>query len=94
MFRDGSHSFQLECILPDISVCKICESILKIKIEEFGKVTNDAAFHHHLREGINDEVQESDKESKADEDGSDEELQAESGEEVDERLINNLLQQI
>ena len=66
VFRGCSHSFHIECVLPDISVCKICESTLKKKIESLGKVANDAVFHHNLRETVDDEGQESDEESETD----------------------------
>ena len=90
--------------MPDISVCKICESTLKQKIEDLGKVANDAVFHHDLketvedneRETVEDNERESDEESETDDcsdDGADE-LEVQSGEEVDKRAINSLLQRI
>ena len=56
VFRGCGHSFHIECVLPDISVCKICESTLKEKIDSLGKVANDAVFHHNLRETVDDEL--------------------------------------
>ena len=96
VFRGCGHSFHIECVLPDISVCKICESTLKQKIEDLGKVANDAVFHHDLKETVEDNERESDEESETDDfndDGADE-LEVQSGEEVDERVINSLLQRI
>ena len=99
VFHGCGHSFHIECVLPDISVCKICESTLKEKIDSLGKVANDAVFHHNLRETVDDEGQESDEESETDdgtEDDDADELEVQSGEEVDEleQTINNLLQRI
>ena len=82
--------------MPDISVCKICESTLKQKLEDLSKVANDAVFHHDLKETVADNERESDEESETDDcndEGADE-LEVQSGEEVDERAINSLLQRI
>ena len=69
---------------------------MKQKIEDLGKVANDAVFHHDLKETVEDNERESDEESETDDcndDGADE-LEVQSGEEVDERAINSLLQRI
>ena len=53
-------------------------------------------FHHDLKETVEDNERESDEESETDDcndDGADE-LEVRSGEEVDERAINSLLQRI
>ena len=87
VFRGCGHSFHIECVLPDISVCKICESTLKEKIDSPGKVANDTVFHHNLRKTVDDKGQESDEESETDdgtEDDDADELEVQSGEEVDE----------
>ena len=42
IFRGCGHSFHLECNLPDISACPICQDLLKSKAESLGKTTNDA----------------------------------------------------
>ena len=82
--------------MPDISVCKICQSTLTQKIEDLDKVANDAVFHHGLKETVEDNERESDEESETDDcndDGADE-FEVQSGEEVDGRAINSLLQRI
>ena len=53
-------------------------------------------FHHDLKETVADNERESDEESETDDcndEGADE-LEVQSGEEVDERAINSLLQRI
>ncbi len=52
--------------MPDIGVCKICESTVKAKIENLGKVANDAVFHRDLSKTVDDDEQESDEESETD----------------------------
>ena len=99
VFRGCGHYFHIECVVPDISVCRICESTLKAKIENLGKVANDAVFHRDLSKTVDDEEQESDEESETDdgtEDDDADELEVQSGEEVDEleQDMNNLLQRI
>ena len=99
VFRGCGHSFHIECVLPDTSVCKICESTLKDKLNDLGKVANDAVFNHDLRETVNDNEQESDEESNTDTDDGDDdsvdEFEVQPGaEEVDEKAINNLLRRI
>ena len=99
IFRGCGHSFHIECVLPDISVCKICESTLKAKIENLGKVANADVFHRDLSKTVDDEEPESDEESETDdgtEDDDADELEVQSGEEVDEleQDMNNLLQRI
>ena len=44
LFRGCGHSFHIECLLPDISVCKICKEDLAAKIEKLSKSCNDAVF--------------------------------------------------
>ena len=42
VFRGCGHSFHIECTLPDLSVCRICESTLHTKLETLGHTTNEA----------------------------------------------------
>ena len=80
--------------MPDISVCKICESTLKENIEDLGKVANDAVLHQDLKQTVDDNEEESDEERETDDIDDDGELEVESGEDADERAISNLLQRI
>ena len=45
MFRGCGHSFHVECLLPDVSICKICQTTLLSKIEVLGKTANDAVLN-------------------------------------------------
>ncbi len=72
---------------------------LKAKIENLGKVANDAVFHRDLSKTVDDKEQESDEESETHdgtEDDDADELEVQLGEEVDEleQDMNNLLQRI
>ena len=42
VFRGCGHSFHIECTLPDLSVCRICESTLHTKLETLGHTANEA----------------------------------------------------
>ena len=44
LFRGCGHSFHVDCLLPDISVCKICKMNLAAKIDKLSKSCNDAVF--------------------------------------------------
>ena len=97
IFRGCGHSFHIECVLPDISVCQICQSTLLTKLEVLGKVANEAVFNHDLRATLQEnedeaEDTESDDESEADDDDDEHEIQPEDGE--NERTIDTLLQGI
>ena len=68
IFRRCGHSFHLECNLPDISACPICQDLLKSKAESLGKTTNDAVknFKNKPAEGSTN----SDEETSDDEEDS------------------------
>ena len=42
IFRGCGHSVHVESNLPNISVCSICQSTIKSKVETVGKTANDA----------------------------------------------------
>ena len=44
VFRGCGHSFHIECIMPKISDCPICEATLLLKVETLGKTANNAVF--------------------------------------------------
>ena len=96
VFGGCGHSFHIECVLPDISVCKICQSTLLTKLEELGKVANEAVFTNDLRDTLDDEDEtESDDEGEMDEVDTDEnDEQVDSNDELNDRDINLLLQRI
>jgi hypothetical protein len=59
----------VECLLPDVSICKICEATLLSKIEDLGKTANDAVLNsgsHSSEDGD---------ENTSDEDESDDETE-------------------
>ena len=66
MFRGCGHSFHIECLLPDLSVCKICQATLLSKVEVLGKTANNAVFNNcdsHFNEDSDDETSDDDSES-------------------------------
>lgn len=44
VFLGCGHSFHVECTLPDISVCRICQSTLLTAVETLGQTANDAVL--------------------------------------------------
>ena len=44
LFRGCGHSFHVACLLPDISICKICQAQLLEQIKTLGKTANKAVF--------------------------------------------------
>ena len=42
--RGCGHSFRIKCILPDLSVCRICKSTLHAKLEVLGHTANEAVL--------------------------------------------------
>lgn len=44
VFPGCGHSFHIECILTNLSVCKICESALISKVEILGNAANKAVL--------------------------------------------------
>ena len=93
VFRGCGHSFHVECVLPDISVCKICQSPLVTKLKDLGKVANEAVLKQEpIAE--NEEEQELDDGEELDGGDEDDEDQFESGDVVNERDVDELLQQI
>ena len=42
IFSGCGHSFHLECILPAISTCSVCQETLQAKMTSLGKSANDA----------------------------------------------------
>ena len=62
LFRGCGHSFHIECLLPDIGVCKICKVNLAAKIKKLSKSCNDAvlAVDHDDVTGHTDEEENED----------------------------------
>lgn len=63
VFRGCGHSFHVECLLPDLSTCTICQATLLSKIEVLGKTANDAVLTNvdfHSTEDDDDETSEDD----------------------------------
>ena len=61
LFRGCGHSFHIQCLLPDIGVCKVCQVNLAAKIEIISKSCNDAVFtvdHGEVTENSDDEESE------------------------------------
>ena len=44
VFRGCGHSFHIECVLPDKSVCQICQSLFVTKLEALAKTANEAVL--------------------------------------------------
>ena len=82
VFRGCGHSYHLECLLPDLSVCKICEATLLSKVETLGKTANDAVLKNDTVNYQSDE----------DDDTSDDES-CESNDEVESLYENEQPQQ-
>ena len=70
MFRGCGHSFHVECLLPDVSICKICQTTLLSKIEVLGKTANDAVLNGGSQ--TNEDV---DEDTSDDDSGSDDETE-------------------
>ena len=99
VFRGCGHSFHIECVLPDISVCKICESTLKEKNRQPWQGGKRRCVPSQSKGNCGRRGEESDEESETDDGTKDDdadELEVQSGEEVDEleQTINKLLQSI
>ena len=91
MFRGCAHSFHVECLLPDLSVCKICQATLLSKIEILGKTANDAVFN------INpDSTDDGDEDTSDDDDsGSDDETECHENEQPEQpESVHILLRRI
>ena len=97
VFQGCGHSFHVECILPDISVCRICQSTLFVHLETLGKAANDAVLTNNVTnieededEGPNEEENEMDDEDQHQDDENEYESE-DAGESIN---INSLLQRI
>ena len=85
--RGCGHSFHIECILPDLSVCRICESTLHAKLEVLCHTANEAV----LANFSSDEDTSDDEQSDDDDDNETYENQPENN--TNDR-ISTLLEQI
>ena len=88
--RGCGHSFHIECILPDLSVCRICESTLHAKLEVLGHTANEAVLAN-LSSDDQDEDTSDDEQSDDDDDNETYENQPENN--ANDR-ISTLLEQI
>lgn len=57
VFQGCGHSFHLQCVVPNVSVCPICQDTLRSKIESLGKAANEAVFKEA---DLDDETEEDD----------------------------------
>ncbi|XP_028404119.1 uncharacterized protein LOC114526800 [Dendronephthya gigantea] len=44
VFRGCGHSFHIECLLPNISNCPVCEATLLSSVQDLGTTANNAVF--------------------------------------------------
>ena len=77
-------------VLCRTSVFARFESTLKEKIDDLGMVANDAVLHHDLKQTVDDNEEESHKESETDDFDDDGEFEVQSRKDVNEAAINNV----
>ena len=92
VFRGCGHSFHIECILPSINDCPVCEATLLSSVQDLGTTANNAVF----TPAVNFEAdQQSDDEINDEEDIDDDDNDAERTEvEENEITVDQLLQKI
>lgn len=96
IFRGCGHSFHLECNLPYISVCAICNSLLESKAVSLGKTANNTvtnftvASSNETNDTSDQDTSDDDSESSDDEDIDDFNEQSTN----DERAIGGLISRI
>jgi len=97
VFYGCGHSFHIECNLPDISVCKVCQEFLSTKAASLGKTANKAVHDVDLEsDDHNSDEDDSDKEHNDSDDESSEDLEGESilNEATDIPNIENLISKV
>ena len=60
VFHGCGHSFHIQCLLPYISDCPHCHSLLMAQVEVLGKAVNDSISVEELTENNEDSDQEDD----------------------------------
>ena len=91
IFRGCGHSFHIECNLPDISICSVCEATIQSKVNTLGKTANEAVtkFVNGHDDG---ETSDDNDEAYEDDDENDDDL---ADEEVSEEMaVGNLILKI
>ena len=94
VFRGCGHSFHIECILPYISDCRVCEATLQANVEALGTTANNAVFAPATRfedDDQSDEEGERTDETDESDNGNDDE---EPEDEQNETIVNDLIQKI
>lgn len=55
VFHGCGHSFHIQCLLPNISDCPHCHSLLMAQVDALGKAVNDSVLVEELTENLSDE---------------------------------------
>ena len=95
IFRGCGHSFHLECNLPEVSVCRLCKSLLQSKVT-LGKTANEAVtkfIKETVEEASDDDEEISDDEDEASDDEDNEALADQSSGDEHSK-IGNLISMI
>ena len=91
VFHGCAHSFHIQCLLPNISDCPHCHSLLMAQVEVLGKAVNDSVSVEELTENMSGE------DSDQEDDDFDEEIQDDDTNEPNcpsQIDIHNLLEKI
>ena len=88
IFRGCGHSVHIKCNLPNISVCSICQSMIKSKIETLGKTANDAVTNFAKEDDENDE---SDDDGESSDDDDEQAVNSDEDDSIEETAIDALI---
>ena len=92
VFRGCGHSFHIECVLPNITRCPVCEETLLSSVEDLGTTANNAVFTPATNL---EKDNQSDEDEISDEEDNDDSHDVEQTEtERNETTVNELLQKI
>ena len=86
IFRGCGHSVHIPCNLPNISVCVICQSTIKSKIQNLSKTANDAVTNFPKED---DQNEQSDDDSENSDD--DDDLNSYEENSIEETSIHDLI---
>ena len=89
IFRGCGHSVHIECNLPNISVCVICQSTIKSKIQTLSKTANDAVTNLAKEDDAKEESDD-DRENSDDDD----DLNSDEDNSIEETSIDDLISRI
>ena len=90
VFPGCGHSFHIECILPYISNCPVCEATLQANVEALDTTANNAVFTPATHFEADHQSDEGEQTNKTDEDDNDHNNE-EPEDEQNEIMLNNLI---